>query len=91
MTQTWRPSLCLSVLTLLFSALNGQNSTVNITVDGLAAGDVAALTLERGVGGLFDATVIGQGVDVPVPHSFEVEAGPWMLSLATTVACGSYP
>ena len=81
MTQTWRPSLCLSVLTLLFSALQGQNSTVNITVDGLAAGDVAALTLERGVGGLFDATVIGQGVDVPVPHSFEVEAGPWMLSL----------
>ncbi|MBL6619429.1 MAG: hypothetical protein ISP54_03630, partial [Flavobacteriales bacterium] len=55
--------LCLpACLLFLFSThLLAQDVQLHVTIEGLTEGAPATLTAERGVGGLFDATVVGQG------------------------------
>ena len=74
---------CLSagVLFLLPSISIAQDVNLTVTVEGLAAGDAATLTAERGVGGLFDAALTGAGEEQTISHVFTVATGPWTLSI----------
>lgn len=60
---------------------SAQEVNLTVTVEGLAAGDGATLTAERGVGGLFDAALTGIGEEQTVSHVFTVATGPWTLSI----------
>lgn len=74
---------CLPLLLLAFTAptLLAQDVALQVTVEGLAEDADATLTLERGVGGLFDAAIVGVGEDTPVSHTFDIDPGPWLLSI----------
>ena len=72
-------SACLS---FLFSAhILAQDVQLHVTIEGLTEGAPATLTAERGVGGLFDAAVIGQGESTVVDHVFNLSPGEWTLSI----------
>lgn len=66
---------CLPLLLLAFTAptLLAQDVALQVTVEGLGEDAGATLTLERGVGGLFDAVIAGIGEETPVSHTFDID------------------
>ena len=58
-----------------------QTAQLTITVEGLVEDATATLTVERGVGGLDDALLVGAGESTPVSHTFQLATGPWTVSI----------
>ncbi|MCH1575644.1 MAG: hypothetical protein L7S67_05175 [Flavobacteriales bacterium] len=81
MFRTISRAIALSIIVLCAPSAWAQSATLEVTVEGLFAGANATLTLERGVGGLHDAALTGSGETQPVGHTFQVDAGPWLLSI----------
>ena len=73
--------LALSGFVLLPFLSPAQTAELTVTVEGLLENASATLTVERGVGGLDDATLIGLGEDTPVDHTFTLATGPWTVSI----------
>ena len=59
----------------------GQGAQLSVTVEGLVEFDPATLSVERGVGGAVNAALIGEGEANPVVHIFQLDEGPWLLSI----------
>ena len=73
--------LVLSGLALLPLLSPAQTAELTVTVEGLLENASATLTVERGVGGLDDATLVGLGEGTPVDHTFTLATGPWTVSI----------
>lgn len=76
--------ICLSISLVslpLPCSLLAQTADLTVTVEGLLLDAEATITVERGVGGLDDAVLVGAGEDAPVHHTFTLATGPWTVSI----------
>ena len=76
--------ICLSISLVslpLPCSLLAQTADLTVTVEGLLLDAEATITVERGVGGLDDAVLVGAGEGTPVHHTFTLATGPWTVSI----------
>lgn len=58
-----------------------QSAELSVTVEGLADGVAAVVSVERGVGEASSKELTGAGVDTPVTCGFDLDHGNWLLSI----------